>query len=286
MTWSPIPARQFRNCLATVLGLASAHAIPASAEDFALSISPPRFELSAEPGETVRGVFELANASSLAATLEFATAEWELAPDGGVITSKVLKEDSCRPWVAIERPSFTLQPKSQLRYRFEVTPPPETQPTECRFAILVSGSDQRVSPSEQTSFPVAAQIAIIVYVAVGEVRPELRVVKADVVEVGGVLSPVIMVENSGTAHGRLSAFLKGADAAGKKREFSVSTLPVLPGETRMLALNVETGGDVVAAGRNTPAEDGRPDPIQYPLTMSGKMNDTVNTFSFDGVFEP
>ncbi len=286
MNFAFIPYPRLLRGLAVPLGLASLLGVPASAEDFAMSVSPPRFELSAEPGQTVRAVFELTNASSLAATLEFATGEWELAPDGGVLTSKELKPGSCRPWVAIERPKFTLRPRSRLRYRFEVTPPPEAQPSECRFAILVSGSDLRVSPDDNVSFPVGAQIAIIVYVAVGDVKPELRIVKADVVELAGVQTPVVMVENKGAAHGRLSAFLKGTDAAGTKREFSVSTLPVLPGETRMLALNVESGGDAVAGAARDVAPSERSDPIRYPLTISGQMNDTVNSFSFDGTFAP
>lgn len=256
----------------------SLHGSPAFAEDFALSVSPPRFELSAEPGQTVRSVVELTNASNMPSSLRFATAEWELTPDGGVATSSALGPDSCRPWVAIERLQTTLQPNSRLRYRFEVTPPPDTAPIECRFAILISGEDRRVSPSEGSSFPVAGQIALIVYVKVGDVKP-------DVVELNGALTPVLMVENTGTAHGRLAAFLNGTDANGRKREFSASTLPILPGETRMIALNIDSAGDAVATGSDrTTAEP--TSAIAFPLKVSGTIGDSVNSFKFDGVFEP
>ena len=76
---------------------------PAHADDFALSVSPPRFEISAQPGQTVRAVAAMSNASGLAAQLTFTTAEWELNPDGGVTLGDALKPGSCRPWVAIER---------------------------------------------------------------------------------------------------------------------------------------------------------------------------------------
>ena len=56
-----------------------------------LSVSPPRFELHAQAGQTVRAVAELSNASGLATQLNFATAEWELTPDGGVTLSEALK---------------------------------------------------------------------------------------------------------------------------------------------------------------------------------------------------
>jgi len=260
--------------------------IPAFADDFALSISPPRFELTAEPGQTVRGVAELTNAASTATELHFTTAEWSLTPDGGVILSDALKPDSCRPWVAIERRDTNLQSKGQFRYRFEVTPPADTSPAECRFAIVVSGAEERVSPGNDVSFPISGQIAIIVYVEVGDVKPDLKIVKADVATINGVQTPVVMVQNTGTAHGRLSAFLTGTDAKGKKRDFAPSTLPILPGETRMIALNVDKGGDAIEAQVTPGPADTTQDVIAFPLKMSGTMNDTSNSFKFDGVFEP
>lgn len=259
---------------------------PASADDFALSVSPPRFELSAQPGQTVRAVAELSNASDAATQLNFATAEWDLTPQGGVALSEALKPGSCRPWVAIERRQTTLQAKMQLRYRFEITPPADTPPTECRFAILVSGSERRVSPTANVTFSISGQIALIVYVAVGDVKPRLQVVKADVVSLNGQLTPVLVVENSGTAHGRLSAFLSGVDAKGIKREFVPVTLPILPGETRVIALNVDEGQDAIETDQSKSVPASKPAAIAYPLKISGTINDTENSFPFDGVFEP
>ena len=278
-------ARRSSSLLAAAALLATIGGNRADAQEFALSVSPPRFELTAEPGKTVRSVVELTNASNVATRLSFATAEWALTHDGGVVTSAALGPNSCRPWVAIERLQTTLQPNSRLRYRFEVTPPADAAPTECRFALLISGEDTRVSPDNGSSFPVAGQIALIVYVKVGDVKPRIRIVKADVASLNGVLTPVLMVENTGQAHGRLSAFLSGTDAKGKKREFSASTLPILPGETRMIALNVDDHGDAIATGANG-ARVEAPSPIAFPLKVSGTIGDSTNSFKFDGVFEP
>ncbi len=259
---------------------------PAAADDFAIAVSPPRFELVAKPGETVRAVVELSNRSDSSTELTFATTEWDLTSDGGVLLTEALKPGSCRPWVAIERRQSLLPGRTQLRYRFEVTPPPGTPATECRFAIVISGGEEEVSASENFNFPVRGQIALIVYVAVGEVRPELRIVKADVVDINGTQTPVLMIENSGNAHGRLSAFLSGTDAAGVKREFSPSTLPILPGETRMIALNPDTQTDAVNAElEDTPDKITR-GPIVYPLAIRGMINDSTSSFRFEGVFEP
>ena len=259
---------------------------PARADDFALSVSPPRFELATQATQTVRAVAEISNASGAPTELNFATSEWELTPDGGVALSNDLKPNSCRPWVAIERRQVTLQAGAQLRYRFEVTPPADTPPTECRFAILISGAEERVSPGADVSFPINGQIALIVYVAVGDVKPQLRITQANVVSINGVMTPVLMVENSCTAHGRLSAFLSGTDATGKRREFAPSTLPIMPGETRMIALNEDNDSDAIETQNAGSVAAAPPAPIVYPLSISGTMNDSLNTFSFEGTFEP
>jgi hypothetical protein len=265
---------------------AAALGAPVNAEDFALSVSPPRFELATKPGETVRAVVELANASNIASDLRFATAEWDLGADGSLSTSNVLKPGSCRPWVAIERRQIALAARAQLRFRFEIAPPADTPPVECRFAIVIAGADEQVSAAKNVSFPVSAQIALIVYVAVGDVKPQLRIVKADVVTINGVATPALMVENTGTAHGRLSAFLKGTDANGTKREFIPATLPILPGETRQIVLSVDDGADAIeTANRPAPAR-AEPDVIRYPLQISGTINDTVSSYKFDGTFAP
>jgi len=260
--------------------------LPAKAQDFALAVSPPRFELAAKPGETVRAVAELSNRSDAPTNLTFATAEWDLTADGGVVLTEALKPGSCRPWVAIERRQTSLPGKTSLRYRFEVTPPADTPPTECRFAIVVAGGDSSVAAADNVKFPVSGQIALIVYVSVGDVKPALKILKADVVTIGGVQTPVVMVENTGTAHGRLSAFLSGIDAAGVRREFSPSTLPVLPGETRMIALNPDDGEELLEADAEVPADNKAKKPIAFPITIAGEMNDAFSSFRFEGVFEP
>lgn len=272
-----------------LLAVAVSLAVPsgsAYANEFALVVSPPRFELSAKPGETVRAVVELSNQSELSSDLTFATADWDLTPDGGVVLREALKPNSCRPWVAIERREIRLPGKGALRYRFEVTPPIDTPAAECRFAIVVSGGEKRVSLTESFNFPVSGQIALIVYVAVGDVSPQLSIVKVDVANINGLQTPVLMVENTGTAHGRLTAFLNGTDSAGVEREFSPSSLPILPGETRMIALNPDSGVDAIEAQLGGVSTTQANRPIVFPLTIKGTLSDSKNSFGFEGVFEP
>lgn len=231
----------------------------------------------------MRGVVELQNASPLPADYSFATAEWTLSPSGAVAFDHALAPGSCRPWVAIERTEAKVPANGRMRYRYEVSPPAGTPPGECRFAILITGLDEQVKTAGGTSIGIAGQVALIVYVAVGPVRPELAIVKADVVRIDGMATPVLMVRNSGTAHGRLGASLTGIDAVGKKRDFSASSLPILPGETRMIPLTVDDGGDAVVA----PTRSQLPiSTIVFPLRIKGTISDTQKSYSFNGTFAP
>ena len=269
---------------------------PAAAQLFAVSASPPRFELTADPGHTIRNVVELENASLSSAIYTVSTADWTLGADGGVAFQAALAPGSCRSWVALEGLSIRVPPRSRYRFRFEITPPDGTPPTECRFAILFSGTEQEVKPVHGSTVSVVGQIGVITYVAVGEVRPQIEIVANDVAKLGGVSTPILTVHNIGTAHGRISGSLRGVDANGVRRSFTPSSLPILPGETRTLTLDIDEGAINGArlqldAGRpEAPAKKTeRPAPataIVYPLTVQGTLRDGARSFSFAGTFSP
>ena len=78
------------------------------AQGFAALVSPPRFELAAKPGKTLRSVIEVSNRSTAPAKYLIHTADWSLSPDFSVNFHDDLQEGSCRPWVAIERPEVVV----------------------------------------------------------------------------------------------------------------------------------------------------------------------------------
>src|ERR1039458_6202847 len=87
---------------------------------FAALVSPPRFELAAKPGATLRSVIEVSNRSTAPGHYLIHTADWTLSPDFSVSFKDDLQPGSCRPWVAIERPEIVVPGGGTLRYRFEV----------------------------------------------------------------------------------------------------------------------------------------------------------------------
>jgi hypothetical protein len=230
----------------------------ALAQGFAALVSPPRFELSAKPGDKVREVMEITNASAQSAKYRLRTADWTLSENASVAFDDALKPGSCRPWVAIESRQITVSQGGKYRYRFEVSLPADAPAGECRFAILVEGDEQQVQTPGGPAFPISGRLGVIVYVTVGGAEPALEVAGTKVASVNGEDVPVLKVKNTGNAHGRLAGFLSGTDAAGKKIEFTASTLPILPGETRDISL-------VPYRDKDEPMK------IAYPVTIGGKL---------------
>lgn len=266
-------ARLSRSPLARVLvTLALVLATGAHAQQFAAMVSPPRFELTSLPGKAQRQVIEITNSDMQAATYRVRTVDWTLDPGGAVKLDDALAPGSCRPWVAIERREVTVPGGGRFRFRFEVNVPPEAS-GECRFAIAIEGGASSVQAGPNIRIPVSGQIAVIVYVTIGDARPELSIVRTAVVEREGQRTPVMVVRNTGKAHGRFDGFLDGTDANGKRIDFAPSGLPILPGETREIPLVVASEADP----RPTPA---------FPLVIRGNLEWGGKTTPLDARFGP
>lgn len=233
---------------------------PVTATEFSAAISPPRFELDAEAGDVVREVITIKNAGTTPAEMQVRTADWSLEQDGAVIIyPEVLQPDSCRPWTLIERHRLSVAAQSERRYRFEVHVPEDAGRGECRFAILFQQSPDdadRMSMGE-LNLPVLGRVAVIVYVAVGGAEPQLDV--KGVSRVNDSKLPVLVVENSGDAHGRAQGILTLKGAAGRSLQVVVSPSPILPGETRRIWL---------WPGNETEQAAPR---LAYPISVSGTV---------------
>jgi hypothetical protein len=217
----------------------AAIAVAGEALAFAGVVVPARFELKARPGQVVASVLEIGNDAVTADEFSVRTADWELSRQGGVVFNDgALAAGSCRPWVRIERRTVQLPPRSTRRFRFEVHVPPDAPPVECRFALVIQSTSEKLPEvrSGNIVIPVQGRIGVVVYVAVGDVAPKLEIRGVELGEQNGTLVPLATVHNSGTAHGRIEGVLQGTDAAGRGVEFSVSTFPILAGETRSIPI--------------------------------------------------
>lgn len=245
----------------------------ASAQGFAAFISPPRFEIKTSPGQPLRQVVEIQHVGRTPGNYRIYTNDWTLEGDNQVNFSNDLAPGSCRPWVAIERRELTLQPGARYRYRFEINPPADTPPRECRFAIMVEGLD--TAKVEGTlNFPVGGRIGVIVYAAIGDVAPALSIAGTETVKVNGQPVAVVRVRNDGSATGRLEGYVDATDAGGQRAEMAPADMPILPGETRRIGLSPV-------------GTDNKPGPsLRFPIRVKGQLESGKAKLPLDTSFAP
>jgi hypothetical protein len=242
--------------IVSLIGLGT---LEARADGFAALVSPPRFELKTKSGATLRQVIEITNRASSPTKYRIHTADFTLGADYGVNFHDELLPDSCRPWVAIERPLLSLPGAGTARYRFEVQVPKDAPSGECHFAVMIEADEPSLASAGNMQLPVVGRIAVIVYVTVGDAAPQLEIFGPEVITLNGQRVPAMRVHNGGNAHARMSGFLTGQDANGRKYDFTPSDLPILPGELRQVALTPSTPGD-----EKVPT-------LSFPVTVQGTL---------------
>lgn len=248
------------------------------AAPFEMAVSPSRFELTAKTGERIGQSIDLHNLGSVPTALSVRTLDWSYSPEGQITYHDELLPGSCRPWVALERRTVKVPAQSKQAFRFQVTPPADTPRGECRFMIAIEG----VEPAQQTiiqsaganlSLPVTGRIAVAVYVMLGGAEPKLEVQQIGMREMAGKRSPSITVRNTGDAHGRLDGTVDAKDAQGRSFTLAVEGTPIMPGQTRHLALVPK-------------AEDGQT-ALQpsYPVKANGLLDWDKGSFKLNADFQ-
>ena len=248
------------------------------AQGFSALVTPPRIEMAVKPGQDARQIIEITQMSPTPGRFRIYTNDWEMNAQGGVQFFDELQPDSCRPWVALERRELTIAGNSKVRFRIQVSPPLDAPVKECRFAVMIEGLDTSAINSNGVGFPVSGRIGVIVYAGMDGTQAKLSVVGQSVVpslEAKDRL-PVLNVKNEGNAHGRLAGLLTGTDARGQRLDFSPSTLPILPGLTRPITLNI-------SPDPNAPKEAPLPI-IAYPITIKGNLEWGGKAQAFEATF--
>ena len=261
--------RPLLTCCAALIAIAQPGLT--QAQTFAAMVSPPRVELQADPGKTVRGVFELTNRADGPSEYLFRTADWSLSPDFNVTFQDALQPESCRPWVALERASAVVPATGTIHYRVEVAVPPTATPGECRFAILIEGKESSVAKAGAVSMPMTGRIGLIVYVTIGNAAPLLEIFGPTLATVNGHQLPTIRLHNAGNAHGRVSGFLSGTDAKGIKYDFNPSDFPILPQQVADVYLTPST------------STDDHPE-LTYPVHVTGALQWGSQSLEIDEQF--
>ncbi len=226
---------------------------------FSGGVTPSRFELGANQGDLMRKSLKIYNLSARPQQYAIRTVEWRYSATGEISFHDELAQDSCREWVRLERHKFNVLPDPQRprNFRFEIAVPEAASSQECRFALMIENLDGDAKADfagGSVSMPIAGRIAVIVYVGIGDAQPELVIGEVSIQELHNRNVPTVTVENLGNAHGRLDADLVATFADGKTAPLNIATSPILPGQTRFMALTPTSG-----------------QPLDYPLTVTGKI---------------
>ena len=250
-------------------------ALPAVfAAGFSAGISPPKFELKAKPGKVIRDTITILNASDKTGNYSFRTADWTINAQQGVdFMEEGLADNSCRPWVRLERRDLKIRSGGQKKYRFEVHVPENATPGLCKFAILIEPGDKTIASAtgqQQLKFPVVGRYAVIVYLAIGDARADITYLGLGKQQTKGTTLPTLKFRNSGNNYDRAFGNITATGKDGKRHELLVSTFPVLPGHTEEISLSPDTS--------DSPDKKVK---LVYPLTLKGKIEIGGKTFSIN-----
>lgn len=220
-------------------------ALAAPASAFEMSVAPSRVEVAGKGGARIGQSLQLTNVGTRPSEVAVRTLDWTFSADGAIAFHDELREGSCRPWVTLERRFVRIAPQATVSFRFQVDVPRDAPRGECRFMLAVEGVEpayraQIQSGGASLSLPVNGRIAVAVYVAVNGAEPKLEYKGIGVRQEGNRRIPVITLANSGDAHGRIEGSLDTVDAAGLKFELVPDSTPIMPGQTRTLALTPRT----------------------------------------------
>lgn len=254
--------RDWPNGLVALIGLLVglfANAALAADSGFSGGVTPSRFELGATQGDLLRKSLKIYNLSNRPQQYAVRTVEWRYSAAGEISFHDELAQDSCREWVRLERHKINVLPDPQRprNFRFEVEIPEAAAHQECRFALMIENLDGAAKADfagGSVSMPIAGRIAVIVYIGVGEAESELVIGEVSIQELHHRNVPTVTVKNLGNAHGRLDADLVAISESGKKTPLTIATSPILPGQTRFMAL---TPVDVQT--------------LDFPLTVTGTI---------------
>lgn len=263
---------------ALVLAALAATGMRAQAQSFEVAVSPSRFELSGKAGARIGQSLNIHNLSSRPTEVALRTLDWTYSAEGQVSYHDELLPGSCRPWVTLERKTVRVPQQGRTAFRFQIDVPPDAKRSECRFMVAIEGVEpayraQLQGGGASLSLPISGRIAVAVYVMLDGAAPKLEVRQFGVKPVNGKPTPVITIENTGDAHGRVEGALEAVDATGKKYELLPEGTPIMPGQTRTLPFAARAEG-----GKDVPSVD-------LPVKAQGQLDWELGSFKVNVEFK-
>lgn len=189
-----------------------------------LAVSPPTFNLSANPGDTVTHTIRIDNLSNQSATVTPVVENFTAAGEQGEVNITTSNEPfALSTWVTVSPTQATIAPKSSQTFSFTTIVPGDAEPGG-RFGAIVF----KTAPGTVTGSGVAIsqEISSLVLLRVaGDAKEKASIAQFSAgtpsIEQGPV-NFVLRVKNEGNVHVRPVGTITIADVFGHK----VATIPV------------------------------------------------------------
>lgn len=184
---------------------------PASGFVHAMTISPPEFNLTVNPGDVIKDVLHVYNEDPYPATLRATILNLTFRPGdefGGApdfYPADVTRDGhELAPWITLDTdPSFTIAPAEWVNIPFTITVPGDAQPGG-HFGAVHVGTLQEPRLDENPHLGITAMTGALLFVRVrGEARDELSVEQffsKRYVQTHLPADLTIRVSNKGTTH--------------------------------------------------------------------------------------
>jgi hypothetical protein len=212
----------------------------------AMTISPPNFDFTVNPGDEIRDVLRVYNEDPFA--LELQPRLFNFTFKAGDETSGIPEfypVDESRnghelaPWITFESAEpFTVAPQERVNIPFTIRIPADAQPGG-HFGAIHLGTVQQAKEGEQPEIGILAATSALVFVRVnGDVRDELAVrdFSADKSTYGHLPATfTVRAENSGTTHLRPTGNVFITDTFGRQvasLQVNAEFRSILPGGIR------------------------------------------------------
>lgn len=221
--------------LAAVLIFSSVTPIVAQNAGTRVSISPVTFNLTANPGDTLKEVIKVRNDNSSTQTVTISTENFvAVGEEGQVGLTEEETTYSLASWINFDKTSYSLKSGEEIQVPFNIRVPFNAEPGGHYASVYAQVS--AVSPGESSGSSIGQKIGSLLLLRVaGDVKETASIASFNVskqVE-GKPITFNIRAKNEGSVHIRPQGFVAVTDIFGKKVvDVKVNEQNVFPGAIR------------------------------------------------------
>lgn len=203
-----------------------------------LTFSPLHSEFKISPGKSKKEVVLIGNDSPHPVYVKADLKSWSLDDEGVLfLPEKDQFFYSCKEWIKLEDSEFHLSPGERRSVQYKISVPKKTQPGHYWAAIAFETGAQGDLKGRMDRIIIKEKIMSGVFIQVGKVEPEGKIIDLSVGGKRGDRQLDILVQNEGSFYFWIKGDVEVADERGMKiLERDLPEEIILPGSKRELKI--------------------------------------------------